>query len=71
MQGEHSWKDAEGDNIVTIKNYIFVADEIESNNLYTMVCSYKIIIHASFWVSCLAYMQGLSCLYSYFLSWSK
>lgn len=42
MQGEHSWKDAEGDNIVTIKNYIFVADEIESNNLYTMVCSYKI-----------------------------
>ena len=31
-----------------IKNYIFVADEIESNNVYTVVCSYKIIIHASF-----------------------
>ena len=33
-----------------IKNYIFVADEIESNNVYTVVCSYKIIIHASFLV---------------------
>ena len=54
-----------------MKNYIFVADEIESNNLYTMVYSYKIIIHASFRVSCFAYMQGQFCLYSYFLPLSK